>query len=44
MGQFFGPAIGGAIAGSSLSTPFVFPSLSLVVFLVAIPLIVKNRK
>ena len=44
VGQFFGPAIGGAISGSSLSTPFVFPSLSLVVFLVAIPVIARKRK
>jgi MFS family permease len=44
MGQFFGPTIGGAIAGSSLSKPFIFPTLSLVVFLVAIPAIARKRR
>ena len=44
IGQFFQPAIGGAISGSSLSTPFVFPSLSLVIFLVAVPVIARKRR
>ena len=44
VGQFFGPAIGGAISGSSLSTPFVFPTLSLIVFLIAIPAMTRKRR
>ncbi len=43
MGQFLGPVVGGAISGGSLLTPFVVPSLSLVVFLLVTPVIVRNR-
>ncbi|MDG6904186.1 MAG: MFS transporter [Nitrososphaerota archaeon] len=43
IGQFFGPALAGAISGTSLSMPFVFPSVSLVVFLVAMPFITRKR-
>ena len=43
IGQSLGPVIGGAIAMGSYSTPFVVPSLSLVVFLVALPLLVRRR-
>lgn len=44
IGQFFGPTIAGAISSGSFSTPFVFPSLSLVVFLVVIPVITRKRR
>jgi MFS family permease len=44
IGQFLGPTIGGAISDGSLSTPFIVPSLSLVVFLVAIPAITRKRR
>lgn len=44
VGQFFGPAIGGAISGSSFSTPFIFPSLCFIVFLAAMPVVTRKRK
>lgn len=44
IGQSLGPVIGGAIAMGSYSTPFIVPSLSLVVFLIALPLLVRGRR
>ena len=46
IGQFFGPVIagfGGLISGNSYSTPFLVPSLGLVVFLIALPIIARRR-
>lgn len=42
IGQSLGPVIGGAIAMGSYSMPFIVPSLSLVVFLLALPLLVRK--
>ncbi|HVB11854.1 MAG TPA: MFS transporter [Nitrososphaerales archaeon] len=43
VGQSLGPIVGGAISNGSLSTPFIFPSVSLVVFLLALPAITRKR-
>jgi MFS family permease len=45
VGMCFGPIVGGIISGGSLSLPFIVPSLSLLMFLVALPrLILRTRK
>jgi MFS family permease len=43
IGQFLGPVIGGAISDHSLSNPFIVPTLSLIVFLVALPSMARKR-
>lgn len=42
IGQFFGPIIGGVIPGESFSIPFVVPSLSLVFFLIGLPIFLRR--
>jgi MFS family permease len=45
-GQFFGPIAGGVVGtflGNSLSAPFLVPSLSLVVFLLLTPVIMRKK-
>ena len=44
IGQALGPVMGGAIAMGSYSTPFIVPSLSLVVFLISLPFLVRRRR
>jgi MFS family permease len=44
IGQSLGPIIGGAISDGSVSTPFILPSLSLVVFLLAMPAMTRRRR
>jgi MFS family permease len=46
IGQFFGPVaggVGGLITGNSFSTPFLVPSMGLVVFLLSMPIIAKRH-
>lgn len=44
MGACFGPIIGGAISGSSLSVPFIVPPLGFIVFLAAFPILTRRKK
>ncbi|MDG6998439.1 MAG: MFS transporter, partial [Nitrososphaerota archaeon] len=44
IGQALGPIMGGAIAMGSYSTPYIVPSLSLVVFLIVLPFLVRRRR
>jgi MFS family permease len=44
VGAAVGPIVAGSISGSSLSFPFIVPSLGLVVFLVALPFVARSRK
>jgi MFS family permease len=42
IGASLGPIVAGAISGTSLTTPFLVPSLSLLVLLVALPVTVRK--
>ncbi len=44
IGQFLGPVAAGAISGGSYSMPFITPTLSLIIFLVALPAITRKRR
>ncbi|MGI0091340.1 MAG: MFS transporter [Nitrososphaerales archaeon] len=44
MGMCFGPVAGGLISGGSLSLPFVVPSLSLMLFLIALPRLIAGSR
>jgi MFS family permease len=44
IGGALGPVIAGGISGSSLSFPFILPSLGLIFFAVAFPFVTKTRR
>ena len=43
IGMCFGPIAGGIVSGGSLSLPFIVPTLSLVLFLLALPALITRR-